>query len=146
MWVTNLNRLPTRDRLSGWGMQVPLSCCICSSYPESRDHFMLSCAFVLTLWSEIRLRLRCSVPRFTTWTDLMLWVCSSATSAPSHLKMLVVQSLVYAVWRQRNNMLHNQSITPPLILFKDINRQVINTIYALRNRKKFRNLLSAWLI
>lgn len=31
MWVTNLNRLPTRDRLSSWGMQVPTCCCICTT-------------------------------------------------------------------------------------------------------------------
>ncbi|KAF3592529.1 hypothetical protein DY000_02023160 [Brassica cretica] len=66
MWVTNLNRLPTRDRLSSWGMQVPSCCCICTTEPESRDHLMLSCPFVLTLWAEIRIRLRCGVPNFST--------------------------------------------------------------------------------
>ncbi|CAG7889359.1 unnamed protein product [Brassica rapa] len=60
--------------------------------------------------------------------------------------MLVVQSLIYSVWRQRNNMLHTNCITSPLVVFKDINRQVINSIYALRHKTKFRNLLSIWLI
>ncbi|KAG5378086.1 hypothetical protein IGI04_025928 [Brassica rapa subsp. trilocularis] len=120
MWVTNLNRLPTRDRLSSWGMQVPTACCICSTNPESRDHLMLSCSFALTL---------CSSP-----------------SAPMQLRMLVVQALVYSVWRQRNNMFHNQLITPPLVVFRDINRHVINTINAFRTRKKFKDLMIFWLI
>lgn len=72
MWVTNLNRLPTRDRLSAWGMQVPLSCCICSLHPESRDHIMLSCPYSLTLWSEVARRLRCVVPNFGDWLRLFI--------------------------------------------------------------------------
>ncbi|KAG5378567.1 hypothetical protein IGI04_026409 [Brassica rapa subsp. trilocularis] len=146
MWVTNLNRLPTRDRLSSWGMQVPSCCCICTTEPESRDHLMLSCPFVLTLWAEIRIRLRCGVPNFSTWSELMLWASASAPAAPSILKLLVVQTLVYSVWRQRNSMLYSNCISPPLVVFKDINRQVINSIYALRHRKKFRNRLLNWLI
>ena len=146
MWVTNLNRLPTRDRLSTWGMQVPLSCCICSNAPESRDHLMLTCSYAMTVWSEIQLRIRCRVPRFTSWLDLMQWARAPAPSVPTVLKMMVTQSLVYSVWRQRNNMLHNQAITPPLVVFKDINRQVINAINVLRKRKKFINLMSSWLL
>ncbi|KAF3522907.1 hypothetical protein F2Q69_00049849 [Brassica cretica] len=70
--------------------------------------------------------------------DLMQCICTLVPTAPSRLKMLVVQLLVYSVWRQRN-MLHSQSITLPLVVFKDINRQVIKTIYILRNMMKFRN-------
>lgn len=146
MWVTNLNRLPTRDRLSSWGMQVPTACCICSTNPESRDHLMLSCSFALTLWSEIRRRLQCAVPVFSDWSDLIQWSCSSSPPAPMQLRMLVVQALVYSVWRQRNNMFHNQLITPPLVVFRDINRHVINTINAFRTRKKFKDLMIFWLI
>nr|VDD62463.1 unnamed protein product [Brassica oleracea] len=100
----------------------------------------------MTVWSEIQLRIRCRVPRFTSWSDLMQWARAPASSVPPVLKMLVTQSLVYSVWQQRNNMLHNQSITPPLVVFKDMNRQVINTINVLRKRKKFRNLMSSWLL
>ncbi|KAF3485838.1 hypothetical protein F2Q69_00053867 [Brassica cretica] len=110
--------------LSSWGMQVPSCCCICTTEPESRDHLMLSCPFVLTLWAEIRIRLRCGVPNFSTWSELMLWACASAPAAPSILKLLVVQTLVYSVWRQRNSMLYSNCISPPLVVFKDINRQL----------------------
>nr|VDD43570.1 unnamed protein product [Brassica oleracea] len=134
------------DRLSSWGMQVPTACCICSTNPESRDHLMLSCSFALTLWSEIRRRLQCAVPAFSDWSDLIQWSCSSSPAAPMQLRMLVVQALVYSVWRQRNNMFHNQLITPPLVVFRDINRHVINTINAFRTRKKFKDLMTFWLI
>lgn len=146
LWVTNLNRLPTRDRLLSWGMPVSPSCCICSNRPESRDHLMLSCSYVLILWAEVRVRLQCTVPTFNTWSELMEWTCLSTVGAPSVLKMLVTQALVYSVWRQRNNMLHNQSLSPPLVEFKDFNMQVINSINAQRNKKKFKDLMCRWLL
>ncbi|KAH0890833.1 hypothetical protein HID58_053262 [Brassica napus] len=55
-------------------------------------------------------------------------------------------TLLYTVWQQRNNMLFNQTLSPPLVAFKDINRQVVNSITALRTRKKFRALMQLWLI
>ncbi|KAF3582164.1 hypothetical protein DY000_02029216 [Brassica cretica] len=55
---------------------------------------------------------------------LMLWTCASAPTAPNVLKMLVIQTLTYSIWQQRNNMLHNKSLILALVLFKDINRQI----------------------
>ncbi|KAG2300644.1 hypothetical protein Bca52824_037116 [Brassica carinata] len=145
-WVTNLNRLPTRSRLCSWGMQTPNHCCICLTQPETRDHLMLSCPYSLLIWVEIKRHLRCLVPTFNDWSQLMQWTCTPTPTAPAVLKMLVLQALTYSIWQQRNNVLHNQVIVPALVVFKDINRQVINSIYALRNRKKFRNLMQLWLI
>lgn len=146
MWITNMNRLPTRSRLYSWGMQVAQHCCICSAHEETRDHLLLSCSYALVIWSEVRRRLHCHVPNFNSWSDLMHWTCASVPRAPSVLKMLVIQVLTYSIWQQRNNMLHNQNLVPALALFKDINRQVINSISALRKRQKFRDLMTFWLL
>lgn len=67
MWVTNMDRLPTRSRLYSWGMQVTLHCCICSAHEETRDHLLLSCPYVLEIWYEIRRRLLCHVTTFNSW-------------------------------------------------------------------------------
>ncbi|CAA7043839.1 unnamed protein product [Microthlaspi erraticum] len=53
--------------------------------------------------------------------------------------------LIYAIWRQRNNFLHNVIPIPLLTIFKDIDRQIINSINARRSRKNFRNLMGLWL-
>lgn len=97
MWVTDLNRLPTRNIMSVWRMQVPSSCCSWYIHPESRDHLMLSCPYSLTIWSEIIHKLRCVVPTFRDWAELMLWASSSCSTAPSVLRMLVLQTLVYTI-------------------------------------------------
>lgn len=145
-WVTNLNRLPTRSRLASWGLQVQIECCVCNSEIENRDHLMLTCHYAMVLWSQVRRHLRVSVPSFTDWTQLIHWTTSSSSTAPGNLRMMVVQAMVYNIWQQRNNNLHNQMLQPPLVVFKHINRHIINYIYALRHRKKFSSLMQLWLI
>ncbi|KAG2246605.1 hypothetical protein Bca52824_086233 [Brassica carinata] len=119
-WVTNLNRLPTHSRLASWGLQVQTECCVCNSEIENRDHLMLTCHYATVLWSQVR--------------------------PPEKLRMMVVQAMVYNIWQQRNNNLHNQTLQPPLVVFKHINRHIINSIYALIHRKKFSSLMQLWLI
>ncbi|KAF2605278.1 hypothetical protein F2Q70_00027231 [Brassica cretica] len=107
---------------------------------------MLSCPCSLTIWSEIIHRLCCVVPTFRDWAELMLWASSSCSTAPSVLRMRVLQTLVYTIWQQRNNMLFNHTISLPLVAFKDINDQVVSSIYELRTSKKFRAFMQLWLI
>ncbi|KAH0875597.1 hypothetical protein HID58_072959, partial [Brassica napus] len=84
------------------------------------------------------------VPSPDMGTDSFSWTveaCSTCPTAPSVLRMLVMQTLLYTVWQQRNNMFFNQTLSPPLVAFKDINMQVVNSITALRTRKNFRALM-----
>ena len=53
MWVAVLDRLPTRNRLALWGMLTPVSCCLCSSSNESRDHIFVECDFTKDLWRRM---------------------------------------------------------------------------------------------
>ncbi|CAA7044195.1 unnamed protein product [Microthlaspi erraticum] len=43
MWLAQLDTLPTRDRLSSWGMLVDNTCCLCSSNNDTRGHLFLRC-------------------------------------------------------------------------------------------------------
>ncbi|KAG2285372.1 hypothetical protein Bca52824_044976 [Brassica carinata] len=137
-WVTNVNKLPTRSRLASWGMQIPTTCCVCSSQPETRDHLMLTCPYATLIWTEVRRRMRTTVPLFTDWSQLIQWSSTSTVTAPFGLR--------YMATAKYTCMLHNHNLVPVMVLFKDINRQVINSIYALRNMKKFKPLMLLWLI
>ncbi|KAG7530875.1 Reverse transcriptase zinc-binding domain [Arabidopsis thaliana x Arabidopsis arenosa] len=53
MWIATLDRLPTKTRLSSWGLQIQDTCGLCSLSPESRDHLFLSCDFALYLWNAV---------------------------------------------------------------------------------------------
>lgn len=54
-------------------------------------------------------------------------------------------AVVYSVWMQRNNFIHNHIAIPPATIFKDIDRQVVNSISTRKKMNKFRNLMSLWL-
>ncbi|WZZ07946.1 hypothetical protein YC2023_093867 [Brassica napus] len=107
---------------------------------------MLSCPYAGVLWTEINRRIRDLVPPFSNWSHLIQWASSSTSLTPSVLRMMVVQALTYTHWQQRNNMLHNQTLLPPLVAFKGINRHIIVSIYAARKRRKFSSLMALWLI
>ncbi|KAL1215278.1 putative ribonuclease H protein [Cardamine amara subsp. amara] len=145
MWITNLNRLPTLDRLVSWGFQVTTTCSLCSAAFETREHLFLHCAFTKIIWGLISNRLNMLLPYFSNWSALLNWAKVSLPSSPSTLRLLLSHALVYGVWRQRNNIIHNHVVVLPLTIFKDIDRQIINTITARRKMKKFRNLMQLWL-
>ncbi|XP_010418651.1 PREDICTED: uncharacterized protein LOC104704229 [Camelina sativa] len=68
MWLTHLDRLPTRTRLASWGMQVDTTaCCVCDTHPEIRDHLFLHCDVSEDIWLEVTRRLGYSPFVFHTW-------------------------------------------------------------------------------
>ncbi|WZY91892.1 hypothetical protein YC2023_064221 [Brassica napus] len=77
---------------------------------------------------------------------MLSWIRSPAVSSPIILRKLAVQSTVYHLWKQRNNVYHNNNIIGPVVIARMIYREVKNTIMARRDRKKFQNLLSSWII
>ncbi|XP_020881671.1 uncharacterized protein LOC110228436, partial [Arabidopsis lyrata subsp. lyrata] len=145
MWLAQLDRLPTRDRLISWGMPISPACCICSQFAESRDHLFLRCVFSEQIWKLILLRLNLSPCTFYTWSSLLVWTRLSSTTAPTVLRKLVAQAAIYHIWKQRNNLLHNQVSIPASTVFMTLEKEIRNTITARRNRRVFRNLMILWI-
>ncbi|XP_023643349.1 uncharacterized protein LOC111831937 [Capsella rubella] len=145
MWLANLDRLPTRSRLASWGMNIPITCCLCGVSEETRDHLFLHCQFSQVLWKAVLQKLKLPQTLFTDWRALLAWSKDFNPSSPKTLRILVVHAVVYNVWRQRNNIYHNQVSIPPLTIFRDIDRLIRNSITARRNLKSFRNLMALWL-
>ncbi|KAG5413154.1 hypothetical protein IGI04_000721, partial [Brassica rapa subsp. trilocularis] len=65
---------------------------------------------------------------------------------PSTLRKLTVQAVIYRLWRERNQRLHNGPSTPPQVCFKEIDRLIRNAILARKNRRNFRHLMGTWLM
>ncbi|XP_023641303.1 uncharacterized protein LOC111831895 [Capsella rubella] len=145
MWVTCWNRLPTRQRLHAWGVIPTDECCLCSKEPESRDHLLISCDFAAVIWSAVFRRLSRQSRPFLSWAELLSWSRHASSQAPSILRKLAVQVSVYHIWRQRNNVLHNNISIPPMTIFKFIDREVRNIISGRRHRKRWQPLMLLWL-
>ena len=50
-WLALLRRLPTRDRLIRWGMNVPASCVLCSNGIVTHHHLFFECEYSTSIWS-----------------------------------------------------------------------------------------------
>lgn len=145
MWVTNYDRLPTRSRLFSWGLPISPACPFCSNHDETRDHLMLSCEFSKQVWREVLLR--CTPPHaiFTTWSELLSWIRSSRSNRLTLLRKLAVHTVIFHLWKQRNNLVHNQISVPASVVFKGIDRELRNIISARRSRRSFNSLMQMWL-
>ncbi|CAL9213946.1 unnamed protein product, partial [Arabidopsis halleri] len=98
MWVSNLNRLPTRQRLASWGVITSADCCLCSAATESRDHLFLSCVYASEIWSQVFSRLAPSRRLVFSWAELLSWTRHSSSQAPSLLRKVAAQATVYHIW------------------------------------------------
>ena len=145
MWIANLNRLPTKQRMCSWGIITSLVCSLCSLAKESRDHLLLTCSYSAQVWLQILARIDPSRPLFISWGELLSWLRASSVSAPSILRKVAAQTTVYHIWKQRNNVVHNQIIIPTANVFKLINREIKNIITVRQPRRKLRHLMQLWI-
>lgn len=145
MWIAQLNRLPTRVRLASWGLNITTLCCLCAVANETREHVLLSCVYSREIWKLILLRLDPVRNLFSSWAELLSWLRQGSSAAPRTLRSVVAQAAIFHLWRQRNNVLHNQQSVPVITLFKAIDREVRNIILGRRHRRQFHNLLSVWI-
>lgn len=144
MWVANY-RLPTRQRLFSWGLQISPLCCLCSTFEESRDHLFLRCEFNQALWHLVIQKLGMSPFTFHTWTAMLEWSSVCSVSIPSLLRRLASQTVIYLIWNERNQRLHNQIATTTEHVMRVLDRSIKDTILARRQRKGFRNLMHKWM-
>ncbi|XP_018488210.1 uncharacterized protein LOC108858841 [Raphanus sativus] len=144
MWIANYDRMPTRSRLAAWGVAISPSCPLCSNFDETRDHLLLSCAYSQSIWKEVFVR--CNTPRraFTDWSELLSWIRATPSKKFSLLRKIATHAVVYHKWKQRNNLVHNQSSIPASTVFNGIDKEVRNIISARRYRKLYDSLMVLW--
>ncbi|CAH8280760.1 unnamed protein product, partial [Arabidopsis lyrata] len=107
-WLAMLARLPTRDRLRRWGMNIPASCVLCSNGEESHEHLFFRCQFSSEIWG-------CLAAKFLPNPPGSLAAASSwiiLHNQPHNAKIitilkLLLQSAVYHLWKERNFRIFN---------------------------------------
>ncbi|XP_010532446.1 PREDICTED: uncharacterized protein LOC104808463 [Tarenaya hassleriana] len=53
VWLTARNRLPARDRLNYWGLNISPFCLLCNDEDESTGHLYFNCGYTIALWTSI---------------------------------------------------------------------------------------------
>ncbi|KAF8045930.1 hypothetical protein N665_4206s0005 [Sinapis alba] len=94
VWMAMLSRLPTRDRLSSWGMNVPLHCVL--STPPTLNS-------VAALISHPRV--------------------AASFGLPAVLKLLL-QAIIYCIWRERNLRIFTATTTSEAGVFSQVDRLI----------------------
>lgn len=144
-WLIVLDRLPTRDRLARWGLQVDQQCLLCNSYPETRDHLFGACSYSHQLWRLTASRLPLSP--LTTWLQTLDQMISLPPPASSRLLTLLAwQSTLYWIWNERNSRLHANNYRSIDTIFSQIDRQVRNKIQSFRESNPVRSsqMMQQW--
>ena len=113
MWICQLNRLPIREILASWGM--------------STNHLILTSLFSVELWNKAQRKLGFLPTTFDSWQALTSWTKGSCQRSPSLLRNLVAHALVYGIWKQRNNLIHNHQVIPPSTVFREADQIVHNS-------------------
>ena len=145
MWVANGDRLPTMTRLAEWNIPVSTNCVLCGSSIETRDHLFISCDYSRSIWKEVVLRCRSTAMLFISWSELLSWIRSSPSKKVTLLRKLASQTVVFHLWKQRNNVVHNRMWLPAPRVFQAIDREMRNIISSRKARKGFRSLMPMWL-
>lgn len=137
MWVANYDRLPTRARLATWGLPISPLFPFYSNFDETRDHLLLSCEYSREIWQGIFSRCQPPSTMFTDRAKLLSWMRAASSARLTLLRKLAVQTAIYHLWKQRNNLIHNQISIPSASVFRAIDRELRNIISARRHKKNF---------
>ncbi|XP_039003066.1 uncharacterized protein LOC120129687 [Hibiscus syriacus] len=105
VWMSILNRLPTRVRLLRMGLNIENDkCLMCGVVAECRDHLFFGCNFTKDLWGAI-LAL-CGLYRGVSgWDSELAWAiyCLKGKSLIVRIFRLAWAGHVYSIWTERNS-------------------------------------------
>lgn len=146
VWLVVQNRIPTRDRMLGWGLQVPSICLLCNRGDESRDHLYWDCDFSFGLWNLVAVRCRI-IPTRQWEGSLDQMISLPPPTSTRSLTLLAWQSTMYWIWQERNQRLHVNQFRSIDSLFNQIDRHVRNKISSFRstNPQRASEMMQQWL-
>ncbi|XP_059440872.1 uncharacterized protein LOC132173392 [Corylus avellana] len=108
LWLAMKDRLLTGERLLKWGYKGEVQCCFCHSQLETRDHIFFECSFSSRVWKYCMFRCKIDMPP-VIWDDLVQLGCNKwgKNSLKCLICQLVLGSVVYNLWRTRNELRHD---------------------------------------
>ena len=111
----------------------------------TRDHLLLACEYSNDVWYYVFQRCGAPGTLIISWPELLSWIRNAATGPLAILRRMATQATIYHLWKQRNNLIHNQISLSPHVVFQGLKREVRNGISARRHLKKFSSLMVLWL-
>lgn len=128
------NRLATGDRIIRWNPQADVTCLLCKSMAESRDHLFFECSYSKEVWYGT---IRNMAGRRTgyKWLDVIQMVVNGIQGKiETVLLRYCFQVVAYALWHERNvRRVGDASLIAPCLIAR-IDKLIRNRITSLRKR------------
>ncbi|KAL0899355.1 hypothetical protein Bca101_083316 [Brassica carinata] len=146
-WLVTKDRLPTRDRILRWGIQIAPLCLLCNAAPESRNHLFWDCNFSFSLWHQVAARCNLFAPQRDCDGSLAQMISLSSPRPLRLLTILAWQATLYWLWNERNTRLHANTFRSIDSLFNQIDRQLRNKTQSFKesNPTLSSSMLQLWL-
>lgn len=129
-WLAFKNRLSTGNRMRAWG--ITQGCILCGEVNKTRDHLFFACPFSFTVWFNTAGRLFGSVIT-PDWDDTIASLLQTGSNRiDSVLMRMAFQTVLYAIWRERNTRRHGEAGITVEKFTRAIDKQIRNRISSLR--------------
>ena len=141
VWMAILNRLPTKDRLISWGMEVNGICCLCQNANETRDHLFVECSYSKGIWAMILAN--CGISRVIgSWNEELQWAIRNMKGKQLVATLLRVawKAFIYYIWKEKNGRLYGQIMETSLQVFGTLRKQFVLHLCNAHNRQ----LCNSW--
>jgi len=112
LWLVFRNALVTKERMCYWGYSGSTLCLFCFACQESREHLFFSYSFSRRIWRRVKDDCLIRDPPIE-WDSLVNW-CNSHLRGRSLIAIickLCFGASVYHLWRHRNNLLHDNTLS-----------------------------------
>ncbi|KAG2323467.1 hypothetical protein Bca52824_016680 [Brassica carinata] len=130
-----LDRLPTKDRLASWGLNVPTQCVLCLSRAESHNHLFFQCPFSAAIWAKFSGSPIMLAPDSILSLAGLLGHHQIAGDANLRAVLkLLMQVIVYCIWRERNLRIFQQSASSVAGVFSRVDSLVRDRLFAISRR------------
>lgn len=131
-WLALLRRLPTRDRLRRWGMNVPAACVLCSNGLESHHHLFFECEYSHSIWNSFASQIWEQPP--LDLHSVAAWIVpqrSPSNANANALIKLIFQSSIYLLWKERNARIFTNISSPSHTIHLALDRLICDRLLSL---------------
>ncbi|XP_013731626.1 uncharacterized protein LOC106435299 [Brassica napus] len=128
-----LRRMPTRDRLRRWGMDVPSVCVLCSTSSETHHHLFFECEYSSTLWQAFASQIWTNPPN--DLHSAASWILQLSRQSNANVIRLIkhiFQASIYLLWKERNARIFTAVSTTPRIIHHALDRLLRDRLLSIK--------------
>ena len=103
-------KLGTQDRIHN---PIPgILCLLCGSQLETHEHLFFQCTASKQVWNLVQTKADIQVP-VLPWDQLIVWLATNwkGNMLSMQIRKLCLSSMIYLLWRDRNQRFHTNSVS-----------------------------------